>query len=130
MIDIHEVITSPCALANRYIVRDGFVFTSITHPANVFDTIVMKDPSDAPCCSSGIIASSYSLQEQIDFIAQTKLNHHQMEVLEQAFEDGLDIKDVQHHIHPDITVSELSTICSNLLEQMAENMEQDMGGIE
>lgn len=73
MIDIHEVITSPCALANRYIVRDGFVFTSITHPANVFDTIVMKDPSDAPCFSSGIIASSYSLQEQIDFINAHKL---------------------------------------------------------
>lgn len=69
-------------------------------------------------------------QEQIDFLAQSKLDYKQMRILEQSFKCGLEIEDVKHHIYPKITTAELSTICNNLLEQMSEELEQDMGGIE
>ena len=68
MIDIQEVITDSRVLANRYILRDGFSFTTITHPGNVYDAIVIKYPQDAPCFSPKIKGSSHSLKEQIEYI--------------------------------------------------------------
>lgn len=40
MIDVQEVITDSRILENRYILRNGFPFTAITYPANVYDAIV------------------------------------------------------------------------------------------
>lgn len=68
MIDIQEVITDSRILTNRYIVRDGFTFTAITYPANVYDAIVVKYPQDVPCFSSRIAGSPHSLKEQVEFI--------------------------------------------------------------
>ena len=42
MIDVQEVITDSRILANRYILRNGFPFTAITHPANVYDAVVVN----------------------------------------------------------------------------------------
>lgn len=73
MIDVQEVITDSRILANRYILRNGFPFTAITHPANVYDAIVVKYPQDVPCCSSRINGSSHSLKEQIEFINRYRI---------------------------------------------------------
>ena len=72
-IDIHEVILDSRILANRYILRYGFTFTSITHPANVYDAIVVKYPQDVQCFSSRINGSLHSLKEQIEFINRHKI---------------------------------------------------------
>lgn len=73
MIDIQEVITDSRILANRYILRNGFPFTAITHPANVYDAIVVKYPQDVPCFSSRINGSSHSLKEQVEFINRYRI---------------------------------------------------------
>ena len=74
MIDVQEVITDSRILENRYILRNGFPFTAITYPANVYDAIVVKYPQDVPCFSPRINGSSHSLKEQIEFI-----NRHRIE---------------------------------------------------
>ena len=74
MVDINEVITDNRTLATRCIVRDGFVFTSITYPANVYDAIVVKYPQDVQCTSPLIMGSFLDLNEQVEFI-----NKHQIE---------------------------------------------------
>lgn len=35
-----EIIEDSSILANRYMERQGFIFTSLTHPANRYDAIV------------------------------------------------------------------------------------------
>lgn len=60
-------------LGKRYIVRDGMVFTSITHPANIYDAIVVKYPPDIPCTSPNMHGSICSLKEQLEFIRVHKI---------------------------------------------------------
>lgn len=72
-INFKEVITDFCALHNGYVLRDGFVFTAVTHPANVFDAIVIKFPKNVECFSPYMIGSEHSLTEQIEFINQHKI---------------------------------------------------------
>lgn len=45
--------------------RNGFYFTAITHPSNIYDAIVVRYPHDISCFVNG---SSRSLKEQIEFI--------------------------------------------------------------
>lgn len=68
MDDFQEIITESFVLQKKYIVRNGFVFTTITYPANVYDAIVIKFPLDVPCFSPRINGASYSLEEHITFI--------------------------------------------------------------
>lgn len=53
---------------SRCMLWDGYVFTAITSPANVYDAIVIKYPHNIPCFSPYKKGSLRSLQEQIDFI--------------------------------------------------------------
>ena len=73
MINIQEVITDSRVLADRYILRNGFSFTAINHPGNVYDAIVIKYPRDVPCFSPRINGSSHSLKEQIEFINRYRI---------------------------------------------------------
>lgn len=73
VINIEEVITDGSVLAERCILRDGFVFTAITHPGNVYDAIVIRHPQNAPCFSPRMKRSSRSLKEHIDFIQSNKI---------------------------------------------------------
>lgn len=73
VIDFEEVITDGRALAERCVLRDGFVFTAITHPGNVFDAIVIKYPQNTLCFSPRIRSSTRSLKEHIDFIQSNKI---------------------------------------------------------
>ena len=68
MIDVQGVITDGRILANRYILRNGFPFTAITHPANIYDAIVIKYPQNSLYSSLEINGSFHSLEEQIEFI--------------------------------------------------------------
>ena len=73
MIDIQEVITDSRILMNRYILRNGFAFTAITHPGNVYDAIVVKYPQDVQCFSPRINGSLLSLKEQVEFINRYRI---------------------------------------------------------
>lgn len=73
MIDFKAIITDISILSQGYILRNGFPFTAITHPANVYDAIVVKYPQDVPCFSSRIKGSSHSLREQVEFINRYKI---------------------------------------------------------
>jgi len=68
MLGINKVITDGKILANRFILRDGFAFTAITHPGNVYNAIIIKNPPHAICTSPRIEVSIRSLEEQIEFI--------------------------------------------------------------
>ena len=74
MIDFQEVITDSRILANRYILRNGVPFTSITHPGNVYDAIVSKDfldKSDNVLVIDDFLAKGNALNGLIDIINQS-----------------------------------------------------------
>lgn len=74
MIDFQEVITDGSVFAKGYILRDDFPFTAITHPANVYDAIIIKYPRNVPCFSPSRYPGSYrSLEEQLEFINRHKI---------------------------------------------------------
>lgn len=73
MVEFRDVIMDAETLGKRYIVRDGMVFTSITHPANIYDAIVVKYPPDIPCTSPNMHGSICSLKEQLEFIRVHKI---------------------------------------------------------
>ena len=73
MVEFRDVIMDAETLGKRYIVRDGMVFTSITHPANIYDAIVVKYPPDIPCTSPNMHGSICSLEEQLEFIRVHKI---------------------------------------------------------
>jgi hypothetical protein len=58
---------------NHCIYRNGFVFTSIDEPANVFDAIVIRNPENCDCWSPKKSFSTKTLKEHIDFINETKI---------------------------------------------------------
>ena len=73
MIDFQEIITDSNVLSSRYIVRNGIPFTAITHPANIYDAVVIRHPHNVECSFSKTNGSRRSLKEQIDFINEHKI---------------------------------------------------------
>lgn len=61
------------ALADHYIVRDGFVFVPLTYPYDVFDAILIRNPQKAKCFSPLLPYSERSLDEHIALINELKL---------------------------------------------------------
>ena len=57
--------------------KDGFIFTSIVEPANVYNAIVIRSPSHCDCWSPKLPFSKRTLSEHIEFVRQ---NH-----IEEAF---------------------------------------------
>ena len=72
--NINEVIIDSRIFAQNYILRDGYEFRSLIHPANIYNAIVIKDPQNASYFSPRIVRTGHSLSEQIEFI-----NQHQLE---------------------------------------------------
>ena len=66
------VITDTFALQRHYIFREGYIFTAMTEPANVYDAIVIRHPSDCDCWTPKLGHSSRTLDEHIRFINE----HH------------------------------------------------------
>ena len=56
------------SLMRHYSVYDGFIFTEVTQPSNVYDAILIKNPEDAPCSCPELPNSQRTLQEHIDLI--------------------------------------------------------------
>ena len=52
---LNEIISDGNILGQKCIVRDGFVFTSITEPHNVFDAIVIRNPYEE-CLHSHLLS--------------------------------------------------------------------------
>jgi len=55
-------------LSRHYSIHDGFVFSEVTQPANVYDAILIKNPEDSPCSCPVFPNSQMTLQDHIDFI--------------------------------------------------------------
>lgn len=61
------------ALADHYIVRNGFVFLPLTYPYNVYDALLMRQPENALCFSPQRPYSIRSLDEHIALVNDLKL---------------------------------------------------------
>ena len=73
MIDkIHEIVDYN-ALADHYIIRDGYVFVPLTYPYNVFDAVLIRQPQNAICFSPRLPYSERDLDEHIALINDLKL---------------------------------------------------------
>lgn len=70
MININSTIDNAVDLQKHYTMRDGFVFTSITEPTNIFDAIVLRFPESCDCHSPKVGFSNRSLQDCIALINQ------------------------------------------------------------
>lgn len=71
---LYEVILDGNILGQRCIVRDGYVFTAITEPGNVYDALVIRNPYDVPCFSPRYHMSQHSLEEHIQLVNTLKLD--------------------------------------------------------
>lgn len=71
--NIQEVITNAEVLMRRYVWRNDFLFTSITHPGNIYDAIIIKSPKNARCSSPLLPSSPLSLEKHIAFINDYKI---------------------------------------------------------
>lgn len=73
MVDrIHENVDYK-ALADHYIIRDGYVFLPMTYPYNVFDAVLIRCPQSAICTSPQLPRSERSLDEHLALINELKL---------------------------------------------------------
>ena len=70
---LNEIISDGNILGQKCIVRDGFVFTSITEPHNVFDAIVIRNPYNIPCFFPRFPNSMHSLEEHIHLVNELQL---------------------------------------------------------
>lgn len=61
------------ALADHYILRDGYVFVCLCHPGTVFDAIVIRHPQDAKCFSPRLPESKRGLAEHLMLINELKI---------------------------------------------------------
>ena len=70
---IHSVISDSQDLARGYRIIDGYVFTSIDEPQNVFDAIVIRCPERCDCWTPKKPFSNHTLSEHIQYIREHRL---------------------------------------------------------
>ena len=70
----NNVISDPALLAQGYLFYDGYIFTAIRHPANVFDAILIRNPLSARRFGDKGEESSHSLSEHIEYINKYQIN--------------------------------------------------------
>ena len=71
--NVNEIITENRILSQYYILRHGYEFKPLTHPANIYDALVIKKPPTATCVYPKIVMTGQTLSEQIDFVNENKL---------------------------------------------------------
>ena len=65
MVNLYRERITDCAILQKgYTLHDGYIFTSITHPANIYDAIVIKNSCYAPIAADSV----HSIEEHIDYI--------------------------------------------------------------
>ena len=69
-----EVVKDIIDLQRHFTNRNGYIFTSIMEPSNVFDSIVIRNPIDCDCWSPKIGFSSKSIDDHIQHIAQERIS--------------------------------------------------------
>lgn len=74
MMKFEETITNVDDLINGYVIRDGFVFTKIDEPTNVFDALLIRNPTDAKCPVYSSMYSVRTMQEHIELINKFGVN--------------------------------------------------------
>lgn len=70
MICLTEEIKNSADLSCGFVYRDGFVFTAIDEPANVYDALVIHESDKSTCMTPRLPFSSHSLSEHITLIQQ------------------------------------------------------------
>lgn len=70
---LNKILTYSETQGKNHIYRDGFVFTAVTEPANIYDGIVIRFPETAKAYSPQYGFSNKSLKEHIDFINDNNL---------------------------------------------------------
>ena len=60
-------------LARRYTIYDGFIFTALTEPANVYDAIVIRNPETVDCFGPHYGISTHSLAEHIQYVNENQI---------------------------------------------------------
>lgn len=73
MNSINVPITDTEILQQQCVFRNGFAFTSIRKPANVFNALALRNPSDCDCQSPKIATSARTLDEHIALINRYQL---------------------------------------------------------
>ena len=94
--EINKVVDY-ASLVRGYIVRDGFFFEAIRHPANVFNAIVIRNPSTATIYGDEKPYSQHSLEDHIAYI-----NEHNIESAVVIAEDIRFLKRCPSLIHLNI----------------------------
>lgn len=72
--NLNHEITDYEMLRLHYCYRDGFVFTSISNPTNVYDAILIRNPASCDAHSPKLGFSEKSLAEHIAFIHEHKIS--------------------------------------------------------
>ncbi len=70
--NIHEEITDYSVFAQHHLIRDGYEFKPLTHPANIYDAIVIRNPGSI-LGSYRMLKTNHSLSEHIELINKYKL---------------------------------------------------------
>lgn len=67
-IDELNKVVDDSALEHGYILRDGFVFEALHYPANVYNAIIIRNPSSARDWGDNRFVSHRSLEDHIDLV--------------------------------------------------------------
>lgn len=68
LLEKDKIVSDINELINGYRFCEGFIFTAILHPANVFDAIVIRNPSSSRKIGDKGVVSIHSLEKHIEFI--------------------------------------------------------------
>lgn len=71
--DLNKPIENLGALYRGFIDIDGFNFTALCEPSNVYNALIIKNPQNAACWSPHIPSSVRSLEEHIEIVNEYKL---------------------------------------------------------
>lgn len=65
---LNEIITNIYDLQKGFIIRDGFIFTALTLPPNIYDAMVIRYPENANCQSTKYGKSNQSFKEHLQYV--------------------------------------------------------------
>lgn len=72
--DVYKVINSPSLLNNKYVLRDGFAFTSLKNH-NIFDALIIRETLSASCVYEAYSVGSRTIDECIELINSYSLEN-------------------------------------------------------
>lgn len=76
--ELNKVITDVSILAQGFQVLEGFEFTSIRHPANMYNSIVVRNPSSAKRFGGRAGTCEHSLNEYVAFVNENRIDSAQI----------------------------------------------------